>query len=211
MSAEPRKSPNQSRAKATVAAILDATAHILASDGFDAVNTNRVAEVAGVSIGSIYQYFPNKIALVGAVAVRHSEAMAAIVSAAVGTAACRSIPDLVQALVRATLRAHAENPKLRQAIIEELPRIGRPARIAELKQEILTSVATLLAAHRRTIKVKDLAMAAFVIVHTVEHLSHVAQATGHDARGLVKLEHELNDLILAYLLGGQAKTKLFRT
>ncbi len=200
-SPEPRKSPNQDRAKATVTAILDATARILAEDGFEAVNTNRVAEVAGVSIGSLYQYFPNKNALVGAVAVRHTEAMAAVVAAGVRAAADDDLPDLVKTLIRSTMQAHAENPKLRRAIIEELPRIGRPARIAELKQNIHQSVVALLTARRSRIKVKDISMAAFVIVNTVEHLTHVAQMAGHGARQLGRLERELNDLILAYLAG----------
>lgn len=199
-STEPRKLPNQERAKATVTAILDATARILADDGFEAVNTNRVAEVAGVSVGSLYQYFPNKAALVGAVAVRHTEAMAAVVAAGVRAAAGDDLPDLVRTLIRSTMQAHAENPKLRRAIIEELPRIGRPARIAELKQDILQSVVALLSARRSRIKVKDIAMAAFVIVNTVEHLTHVAQTVGYGARELGRLERELNELVLAYLV-----------
>jgi AcrR family transcriptional regulator len=199
-STEPRKLPNQERAKATVTAILDATARILADDGFEAVNTNRVAEVAGVSVGSLYQYFPNKAALVGAVAVRHTEAMAAVVAAGVRAAAGDDLPDLVRTLIRSTMQAHAENPKLRRAIIEELPRIGRPARIAELKQDILQSVVALLSARRSRIKVKDIAMAAFVIVNTVEHLTHVAQTAGYGARELGRLERELNELVLAYLV-----------
>jgi AcrR family transcriptional regulator len=200
-STEPRKSPSQDRARATVTAILDATARILAEDGFTAVNTNRVAEVAGVSVGSLYQYFPNKAALVGAVAVRHTETMAAIVAAGVHAAADDDPPGLVKTLIRATMAAHAEHPKLRRAIIEELPRIGRPARIAELKQDIHRSVVALLTARRSRIKVKDIPMAAFVIVNTVEHLTHVAQTAGYGARELGRLERELHDLILAYLLG----------
>jgi AcrR family transcriptional regulator len=198
--AEPRKSPNQARAKATVAAILDATARILANDGFEAVNTNRVAEVAGVSVGSLYQYFPNKGSLVGAVAVRHTETMAAIIASGVRTAADDDLPELLRALIRSTMQAHAANPKLRRAIIEELPRIGRPARMAELKRGIHQSVVALLTAHRSRIKVNDIPMAAFVIINTVEHLTYLAQ-TGQGVRDLARLERELNDLILAYLVG----------
>jgi hypothetical protein len=143
-SAEPRKSPNQDRAKATVAAILDATAHILAEDGFD---------------------------------------------------------DLVKTLIRSIMQAHAESPKLRRAIIEELPQIGRPARLAELKQNMQRSVEALLAARHSRIKVKDISMAAFVIVNTVEHLTHVAETSSLGPRELGRLERELNDLILAYLVG----------
>jgi hypothetical protein len=96
---------------------------------------------------------------------------------------------------------HAENPKLRRAIIEELPQIGRPARLAELKQNIQRSVEALLTARHCRIKVKDISIAAFVIVNTVEHLTHVAQTLNLGPRELGGLERELNDLILAYLVG----------
>ena len=62
----PRKSASQERSRLTVQAILDATARILVREGFDKASTNRIAEVAGVSIGSLYQYFPSKEAIVAA-------------------------------------------------------------------------------------------------------------------------------------------------
>src|SRR3569623_1094019 len=67
----PRKYASQERSRATVAALVEATARILVAEGFDRASTNRIAEVAGVSIGSLYQYFPGKEALVLAVAERH--------------------------------------------------------------------------------------------------------------------------------------------
>lgn len=62
----PKKLPVQARARATVDAILDATAQLLAREGYEAVSTNRVADLAGVSIGSLYEYFPNKQSIVAA-------------------------------------------------------------------------------------------------------------------------------------------------
>ena len=69
----PRKEPRHERARATVDAILMAAAHILRTEGSEAATTNRIAELAGVSIGSLYQYFPNKQAVVGALRERHAE------------------------------------------------------------------------------------------------------------------------------------------
>jgi AcrR family transcriptional regulator len=71
----PRKRPSQSRSAATVKAILDATARILVERGYAATSTNAVAERAGVSVGSLYQYFPNKDALIAALHTRHIEQM----------------------------------------------------------------------------------------------------------------------------------------
>src|SRR5258707_15013262 len=62
----PRKSASQERSRFTVDALLEATARILVKEGYDRASTNRIAEVAGVSIGSLYQYFPSKEALVAA-------------------------------------------------------------------------------------------------------------------------------------------------
>lgn len=196
---EPRKQPVQQRARVTVEAILDATAHIWAREGYTAVNTNRVADAAGVSIGSLYQYFPDKAALVGAVAVRHSEAMARVFQDAAGKAGQGNLRYLVRTLIRATLAAHRENPPLRRAIIEELPRIGRPKRIAALKAAIRSAVVDLLSRYRNQIAVADLDLAAFVIINAVEHLTHVAQSE----RGVVDqaLEQQLNRMIINYLVG----------
>ena len=68
----PRKRPRQARSRATVDAILEATAQVLVAEGYDKTSTNRVAERAGVSVGSVYQYFPNKEALVGELVDRYS-------------------------------------------------------------------------------------------------------------------------------------------
>ena len=56
----PRRIPRSPLGSATVDAILGAVERILERDGIDGLTTNHVAEMAGVSIGSLYQYFPNK-------------------------------------------------------------------------------------------------------------------------------------------------------
>ena len=78
---KPRKLPKQSRSRVTVEAILAATTHILVEEGYDKANTNRIAERAGVSIGSLYQYFPNKKSLITALMDQHAQEMAELVGA----------------------------------------------------------------------------------------------------------------------------------
>src|ERR1041384_3846674 len=74
----PRKRPRQDRSRATVDTILEATARVLVKRGFDGLTTNLVADAAGVSIGSLYQYFPNKAALVGALIENNVEHMTSL-------------------------------------------------------------------------------------------------------------------------------------
>src|SRR5260370_40812254 len=71
----PRKSASQKRSRVTVETLLDATARVLTRHGYDRASTNRIAATAGVSVGSLYQYFPNKEALVAALVARPNREM----------------------------------------------------------------------------------------------------------------------------------------
>lgn len=79
--ARPRKTPTQERSRNTVEVIVEAAARILSREGADALSTNRIAEVAGVSVGSLYQYFPNREAIVAELVGRKYD----IVGAAFGS------------------------------------------------------------------------------------------------------------------------------
>jgi AcrR family transcriptional regulator len=76
-----RRRPQQDRARQTIKIILDAVAEVLKRDGISAVTTNRIAEVAGVSIGSVYQYFPDKRAIFVALHQRHIEHIDGLIQA----------------------------------------------------------------------------------------------------------------------------------
>ena len=77
-----RKRPTQARSRATVDTILDAAAHVFAERGYTSTTTNHIATHAGLSIGSLYQYFPNKDALLVAMEERHLEQMEVLMAAA---------------------------------------------------------------------------------------------------------------------------------
>ena len=86
---------------ATVSVILEATAHILVTEGYEHLNTNRVAERAGVSIGSLYQYFPNKQALLSALRQRHAQDMQSLVNELTEQALSQTLPQAIRTLVGA--------------------------------------------------------------------------------------------------------------
>ena len=124
MTLEPRKTPKQERARATCDAILEATARIIAGQGLAAFNTNAVAERAGVSIGSLYQYFPNKDALMAALIKRQQEAQLATFQAAaemVGSE--KTLDKVVRSLVRAAMQHHSDDDLLASAIDHEEARL----------------------------------------------------------------------------------------
>jgi len=119
---KPRKLPKQERSQATVSAILIATTRILTEEGYDKFNTNRVAELAGVSVGSLYQYFPNKEALLYALGEHHANEMAQLAQHHLEDLGDRSILEVLQQIIKAVLAAYAVNPKLYRILHQQVPR-----------------------------------------------------------------------------------------
>lgn len=170
----PRKRPRQQRSKATVDTILEATTRILKKQGFDGLSTNAVAAQAGVSIGSLYQYFPNKEALCAALIDRHMEDMNAAIFAELTRVAEMPIAQAARAVVELTIRAHAVDPDLHRVLTEQVPRIGKLARLRELDEICHRMVAGLLAARKDELAIRDPDLAAFVLVSMLEAVVHRA-------------------------------------
>src|SRR5271154_532489 len=107
----PRKLPTQQRSEATVEAILQAAAQVFERHGYAAGTTNRIAERAGVSIGSLYQYFPNKDAVLVALTERHIEAGAAVVAPLLARLeASTPLDDALRGLTAAMVALHRQRP-----------------------------------------------------------------------------------------------------
>src|SRR5499426_3261403 len=121
----PRKHASQARSRATVDALVEATARILVREGFDRASTNRIAEVAGVSIGSLYQYFPSKEALVAAVIDRHTQELSQVTRNAMVRMAARPIEVAAREFVSVAIDAHRVDPRLHAVLTEQIPRVGR--------------------------------------------------------------------------------------
>ncbi|MFT3691262.1 TetR/AcrR family transcriptional regulator [Paenirhodobacter sp.] len=136
MDVKPRKIPRQSRAQATGRAIIEATVQILVQAGFERMTTALVAQRAGVSIGSLYQYYPNKQALAAAVVDHYGEVFAARFAQAIDEAPGDTLARTVDALAATAFRNHPHDPRLHRVLIEIAPRIGHSktlsARIAAL-------------------------------------------------------------------------------
>jgi AcrR family transcriptional regulator len=176
---KPRKTALQARSRATVDALVEATARILVREGFDKASTNRIAEVAGVSVGSLYQYFPSKEAIVAAVIDRHQEEIMQAVRSEM--AAVRSLPlaRAVRMLVAIAVKAHRIDPKLHRVLAEQIPRVGKLEKMGSFSRENYALFRTYLESHRHELRVRDLELASFICVTSIEALTH--NAVLHDA------------------------------
>ena len=114
-----RKEPRQARSRATVEVIVRAGARVLGNRGWASFTTNEVAEVAGVSIGSVYQYFPDKLALVDAIRRRHLDDVLAVMQG-IGQDR-RPLSQLVDDLVHGMIAAHSIHPALHPVLLDEVP------------------------------------------------------------------------------------------
>ena len=119
-----RKAPGQARSKETVNVILEASARILESDGLRGFNTNSVAAKAGVSVGSLYQYFPNKDAILLALIQRFEEATQEAILQALRTGKGRPLKPSLRLFVRALVGMHYRRPRLNRILEAEEERLG---------------------------------------------------------------------------------------
>ena len=170
----PRKHPRQARSRATVDTVLQATARVLVKHGFDGLTTNLVAESAGVSIGSLYQYFPNKAALVGALIEKHVEDMASLCLSELARVAQLPIAEAIRRMIELMIHAHAVQPGLHRVLTEQVPRVGRMARLGEIEALCQRAVAELLVARKAELAIEDPEIAAFVLVSALEAITHRA-------------------------------------
>ncbi|MFC4308798.1 TetR/AcrR family transcriptional regulator [Steroidobacter flavus] len=200
---KPRKEAAQERSRATVDALIAATARILVREGFDKASTNRIAAVAGVSVGSLYQYFPSKEALVAAVIERHQQDTLRIVRAELAQAANQPIERGVRTLVAMAVKAHRIDPKLHRVLAEQIPRVGKLEKVETFSRENYALFKAYLESHRQEIRAVDLELAAFVCVTSIEALTHTAVlhqeiASGEETEALID---EVTRLVVRYLTG----------
>ena len=154
--------------------LLEAAARVLAREGAARFTTNRVAEAAGVSVGSLYQYYPSKEALVAAVIERHNQEIMTGVYAAVVEVEAQPLEQAARTLIAAAVEAHRVNPKLHRVLAEQTPRTGALANVDTFNGEAYGLFRAYLERHRDEVRVVDLDLAAFVCVTSIEALTHTA-------------------------------------
>lgn len=198
----PRKEAIQARSRATVDALIEATARILVREGFDRASTNRIAEEAGVSIGSLYQYYPSKEALVAAVIDRHQQELMQVVRNALAEVSALPLEEGVRRLIAVAIDAHRVNPKLHRVLAEQIPRTGRLKNVEAFNRETYALFRSYLESRPDEVRAADLDLAAFVCVTSVEALTHTAvlhrpEVLSDKAAGA--LVEEATRLVLRYL------------
>lgn len=182
----------------TVEAMLDAAVKLLKRGGASAITTNRIAETAGVSIGSVYQYFPNKNALFVALHERHIDLVAQVIRRRMTECTDSSLEHLVESLVEGMVEVHTRDPELSELLASEVPH--RAGGTVEFSIRFHEAFRTSLDPHTGSLGAKtDLDTRAFVMANMVDALGHALVLRRPRCLSLASAKAESCKAILAYL------------
>ena len=196
---KPRKLPSQERSKQLVESLLDATAAILVKHGYEGLTTNRVAESAGVSVGSLYQYFPNKEALVAALIQRWSDNVLATITERYHDVSGLPIEEAVVPLVQTALETTKVNVKLHRILIQQIPNVEASPGFVQFNRRLTELVSSWMELQRDQLEVDDLHLAAELVVTTLGSLCDYALLHRPELLDSPAFLRHLSRLMLGYL------------
>jgi len=180
-----------------VEAILDAAVRVLKRDGVSAITTNRIAEIAGVSIGSVYQYFPDKRAIFIALHRRHVEEIDRRIEQTVIAHAAAPLEALLRAMVEAVVEAHSADPVLHELLSTQVPHRGDGTR--EFAQRLQGVFRLAISARTNELGRRRPERLAFVLAHMLDALGHGAALRRPPELSLAEAKQEAVRAMLTYL------------
>lgn len=145
---EPRKRPRQSRSRVLYDALIEATRRVLASEGVEAVTTARVAELAGVSIGSLYQYFPSREALIAAVIDHKLESDLHELMPLIERLGQAELDDAIRGLVEVVVRYYRDETPLYREMVAAMAAVDREQHVRRMLEGFDKVIVTVLQPHR---------------------------------------------------------------
>ena len=166
-----RRKPIQRRSRDTVNAVLEAVIRLLKRRGSSAITTNRIAVAAGVSIGSVYQYFPDKQAIFIALHERHIEEVDRVLADKIALSAGRPLEWLIAHVLDGMVEVHASDPELSALLDAEVP--TRPDEARDFSLRVHTTLRDALAAHSDSLGGRaKLNLRAFLLANMLEAFGH---------------------------------------
>ena len=180
-------------------AILQGASQVLVRVGYERANTTLIARAAGVSVGSLYQYYPNKDAVFSALLLAELEEAYALMRAALEATAQLPLETRVRQLVHALCGYKASNPRLHRVLKTELGRIDGAKALRRLNDQTLALIGNLLREHQPELCLADPTRAAFILVNAVDGVVSAALLEPRIGLGDASFVRELSDGALAML------------
>jgi AcrR family transcriptional regulator len=193
-----RKAPKQERSKAIVEAIYEATVRILPKIGSYQITTKKIAELAGVSIGSLYQYFPNKESVLSAIMEIAAKSKTAEIQKRIDEIDGKTMHEATAAMVDLALGIFlSEKEKVRE-IYRQAPELGRLPLLLELRQSVVERLASEMKKHHPGLSEADYISVSFVAVNSVMGVIHTMLYDETQTHSVEVLARELKSMLGAY-------------
>ena len=196
-----RRRPRQERSRFTVAAILEAAAEVIDDVGWDRASTNRIAERAGVSIGSLYQYFPNKEAILTRLEEHHRTTVHGVVAAALERIAAPTVAvaAALRALFDDLIELHRDDPVLTRVLATQVPR-HTARRRGEEDNRLIHRLEEILVL-RPDVRAGDTVAVAHVLATTTEALTRWIAHEAPEQLDVPTLVDEMVAMLSGYITG----------
>jgi len=195
--ATPRKRPLQARSRETYAAILESTARILEAEGLEAANTNAIAERAGVSVGSLYQYFPDKAAIFAELIIASETELGDMLEALVSSTGAQTLEERLALLVQAGVAQQMARPQLARLLDYLEATLPADPKMRAADERILKLIGRLLQDHRDMIARPATATTALDMLSIVKGMVDGASFAGETRQR--QLEERVMTALLGYL------------
>jgi len=195
----PRKQPSQARAKRTWEAILDGAAQVLVAQGYENATTDRIAERTGVSVGTLYEYFPNKDAVFAALQLRWNEQRWHVFESNWAIELDDCLETVLRKTIRARIKATNLNPLLNSKLLHDVPTSVTAEQALALHDQFLNASLLMLNRFKKEIRTTDLTLMAKLMIHATHAvIDNVAVSQPHLLESQ-NLEDELVLLMLGYV------------
>jgi len=201
---EPRKTPIQARSTVTVEAISEATIQVLLTHGADRLTTTRVADRAGVSVGTLYQYYPNKRSLLFAVFEDHMNKVARAVEVACEDVRYKPMSEMIRLVVEAYVDVKMQRADISVALYKVAPDVGGPALVKRTGERLLKAIEAMLLT-APDLKLSPDKFAIDMMLSAMSGAMRSALETGAPAVMFRKMREHLVLLCQSYMAAATAK------
>lgn len=199
-----RKQPVQQRSRDMVAILMDAAARVIVERGFDNLTTNHVAAAAGVSIGSLYQYFPDKDALVEALLQRHAAELLAVVDARLRELIEADARAITQGILEAVFDV-VEGDPCRRELMRHWDRLRMRSSFRALEQHMTEACRLYLLRHHDRYRIDNLPAALFVAINSLHYTVAHYFSLENPVLQRAEVIGALSDMLAAYIAAGAKK------
>jgi AcrR family transcriptional regulator len=197
-SLNPRKKPRQRRSRVTIDVIFEATIQVLLANGLDRITTIQIADRAGVSVGSLYQYFPNKRALLAAIVRRHVGEVADATIAACESAHGRTLAEMCETIMSAFVDAKTRRPEVSRALYLPSAAVNADAIVKEQSIRCARAVHDMLVTARDA-KFAQPGVVSGVLIASIIGPTRATIEAGGDGETFEALKRHLTALGVGYL------------